>query len=491
MKDIPYLLTTLIAHTLVLELDNRRNIKINDLIKFRHLLFEKYLEEYQKYGDCVAGEKWEGNIIFAPVDDLKEIKNLLIEYPEIFYLKDDSLCIYENIDLAYLYKLKKDEFPNIYAKFYDVTNLKKVRNSLGITKIYEIGNLVNKHLESIESKLEKAYNDLNNSKHLIKPLLTKKFLLLTNAIANFPVLINQFNIITSDEENSVSITEDYDYLKASDYTKNKEMYPIDNDLYRNSDFYEKIAWFCNPIQESIEDTYQYAIFGNFSLYKHKVYETFSQLTFMSLIDNSNSDNNLDFNIDEYIETVEMENIEEIENIEKNNGSWYAVLNNNALDEEFIFWLTYVHKIKEYLANNYDENLVKVKNRLLYLLDDISKCLYIEENFENVFEQAMIKLEEIKAEYEEEYEDGVDYDDDEGEYLYRRLGKEAKYLIYDCFLGREYKVTEKLLLVSTYYYLTNNEQILEILAKFENHPKYSLYKDIIIGKNYDKTLKLEN
>ncbi len=489
MKDIPYLLTTLIAHALVLELDNRRNIKLDDLIKFRQLLFEKYLEEYKKYGDHVIGEKWEGNISFAPVDDVKEIKNLLIEYPEIFYFQDGSLWIHENIDLAYLNKLKNDEFPNICDKFYDVTNLKKVRNSLGITKIYQLGNFVNQQLENIESQLEQAYNDLNNSKDLIKPLLTKKFLLLTNAIANFPVLINQFNIIThSDEENSVWITEDYDYIKESSYTKNKETYPIDNNLYKNSDYYENTAWLCNPIQESIEDIYQYAIFGDFSLYKHKVYEIFCQLSFMSLVGNNNSNNN--FDIDEFLSNVEKEDMEE-EN--KNRGS-YAVLNNNALEEEFIFWLTYIHKINEYLANNYDESLVKVKNRLLYLLDDVSKCLYIDENFEKVFEQAMEKLEELDEEYdemededyldEEEYDD-EDYSDEEG--LYGYLGKESKYLIYDCFLGREYKVVEKLLLISTYYSLTNNEKIEEILNSFENHPNYSLYKDIIMGKNYGKIL----
>ncbi len=513
MKDIPYLLTTLIAHTLVLELDNRRNIKIDDLIKFRQLLFEKYLEQYQEYGDHTIGEKWEGNISFAPVDDVKEIKNLLIEYPEIFYFQDDSLWIHENIDLAYLYKLKEDEFSNICHKFNRVSDLKQIRNSLGITKIYELGNFVNQQLENIESQLEQAYNDLNNSKDLIKPLLTKKFLFLTNVIANYPVLSNQFNIITSsDEENSVSITEDYDYIKESFYTKNKETYPIDNNLYKNSDYYENIAWLCNPIQESIEDTYQYAIFSDFSLYKHKVSEIFCQLSFMSLVGNNNSnnnpDNNLDFDIDEFLSNVEKEDLEK----ENKNRESYAVLNNNALEEEFIFWLTYIHKINEYLVNNYDKNLVKVKNRLLYLLDDVSKCLYIDENFETIYEEAMEKLEELKDEYEEkkledlvysgyykylaaedededyldeeEYDD-EDYSDEDG--LYGYLGKESKYLIYDCFLGREYKVVEKLLLISTYYSLTNNEKIEEILDSFEDHPKYSIYKDIIMGKNYGKIL----
>lgn len=483
MKDIPYLLTTLIAHTLVLELDNRRNVKVNDLIKFRHLLFEKYLEEYQKYGDCVAGEKWEGNISFAQVDDLKEIKNLLIEYPEIFYLKDDSLWIHENIDLIYLKTLLKDKFSSLYYKFNQYTELKTIRNSLGIVKIYELGDSINNQLQKIEMNLEKAYQDLDNSQHLIKPLLAQLFVILTNITTNAPILIREYiNIINSDDQ-ITTITEDYDYVAESSYTKNNEIYPIDNNLYQNSDYYENMAEsFCNTIPENIEDIYQYAIFGSNNLYEDKILRTFGQLNFTYLLnDENNSD---DRNIDE--------------EFAKENDNNFAILNNNALDEEFIFWLTYVHKIKEYLANNYDENLVKVKNRLLYLLDDISKCLYIEENFENIFEQAMIKLEEIKAEYEEdidedEYEDDVDFDDEyeEDDSIYSDLINEAKYLIYDCFLGREYKVTEKLLFVSTYYYLTNNEQILEILAKFENHPKYSLYKDIIIGKNYDKTLKLEN
>ena len=75
---IPYLLTTLIAHILVLDLDNRRTIKINDLINFRHLLLKKY-------EDNVKIEKHYG---FAPINDIMEIKKLLKEYPEIFYLKE-------------------------------------------------------------------------------------------------------------------------------------------------------------------------------------------------------------------------------------------------------------------------------------------------------------------------------------------------------------------------------------------------------------------
>ena len=494
MKEIPYLLTTLIAHCLVLELDNRRSIKISDLINFRHLLLEKYLEEYQKYGDGVIGEKWEGDLKFAPVNDLIEIKKLLQEYPEVFYFQNGSIWIHENIDLSYLYKLKKDEFPNIYDKFHDVTNLKKVRNSLAITKIYELGDIVNKKLENIESQLEKAYSDLDNSQQLIKPLLMKKFLFLNNIVTNFPILINQFNIINYSDENLViRITEDYDYLAKSTYTKNNEKYPIDNQLYKISNFYENVAWLCNPIQGIIEDTYQYAIFGNFNLYKHKIYEIFAQYSFAYLLSNINkSDNNFDIDIDEILNNDEIDN---------NNNNGYAILNNNAIEEEFIFWLTYIHKINEYLANNYDENLVKVKNRLLYLLDDVSKCLYIDENFEKIFEQAMEKLEELKAEYEEKELDEEDYydeedeefdeeyeQDDDDDKIYGYLGKEAKYLIYDCFLGREYKIVEKLLLISTYYSLTNNEKIVEILNQFENSPKYSEYKNIIIGQNYEKVLQ---
>lgn len=492
MKDIPYLLTTLIAHALVLELDNRRNIKLDDLIKFRQLLFEKYLENYQKYGDGANGEKWEGNISFAPVDDVKEIKKLLLEYPEIFYFQNGSIWIHENIDLAYLYKLKEDEFPNISSKFDRATEFKKVRNSLGITKIYELGDIVNKKLENIESQLEKAYNDLDNSQHLIKPLLMKEFLFLNNIVANFPILKSELSTITTPDINKIYITES-NYLTHSIYYENKEMYPIDEQLYKNSPFYEKIAWFCNPIQESIEDLYQYAIFGNKSLCRDKIIEMFYELSYMDFLDDINNlKTSLDYNIDEIL------NNDKIKEMDKNNNYDDAILNDNSSEEEFIFWLTYIHKINEYLANNYDENLVKIKNRLLYLLDDASKCLYIDENFEKVFEQAMKKLEELKAEYEEdededenedyldeeEYDD-EDYSDEDG--LYGYLGKESKYLIYDCFLGREYKVVEKLLLISTYYSLTNNEKIEEILNSFENHPKYSLYKNIIMGKNYGKIL----
>lgn len=501
MIEVPYLFTTLLAHYLVLKLDNRRSIKSNDLINFRSILFQKYLEQYKKYGDTVIGEKWEGELRFTPVNDYDEILDLIKKYPDIFYFKDGTLFIYETIDLDFLNRLMAEQFGSFRHKFYNVSEYKAVRNSLGIIKIYELADIIKTEVQKIEKQLEEAYNNLDSSKILINSLLLRKFVLLMNILTNYPIFIKEYkSLLDSDEKLGEYITEGYDYIRNSNYGENNEPYPIDDELYRKSDFYEDIESLTCTIQECVDDIYQYAIFGTGSLYQQRINEMLMQFNIQDFLEKFKVPNlpedgeDLDFEkqIELYEKTIE----KEAEKLPED-GAKTVKINFNAIEEEFTFWLTYLYKLNEYLKNHHDENLIKVKQRLLYLLDDISKKLYIEENFESVFAKITEEFFSRNTSNVEETEwqgdegdtstDDVDNssvsDSDEEEIPYGHLGWESEYLIYDCFLGREYKTIEKLLLIATYYFLTEDQNIIYVLNQFKEHPKYSEYEAIIAGRGY--------
>ena len=502
MKDIPYLFTTLLAHYLVLELDNRRFIKIEDLINFRNILFQKYLERYQKYGDLVYGEKWVGELSFAPVNDTDEIFDLIKNYPDIFYLKENCVCIHENIDLYFLNKLMYEKFDDIRSKFYTPSKYKVVRNSLGIVKIYELSEKIKIEALKIEKQLEEAYDNLESSETLIKSLLSKRFILFMNIVVNYPIFVEEYDSLLKDDEKiGIEIIKGYDYIKNSNYGKNNEPYPIDNELYQKSEFYEGVEELTCTIQASVNDIYQYAIFGRGELYQKNTFEILMRMNFQNAFGN--------LKVPDFPENIEDLGFDELNKlsetlVEKEEGNADNLvedepktvkINFDAVEEEFVFWLTYVYELNKYLENKPDENLFRVKHRLLYLLDDIVKSLYLKENFENVFtEEFFNKNTYDDTEFEWQGDEINDFPNDdeyesEEELPYCHLGWEAKYLIYDCFLGREYKTTEKLILIATYYYLTNDKDIIKILNKFKDHPKYSEYEAIITGRGHSKSRKL--
>lgn len=503
MIDVPYLFTTLLAHYLVLKLDNRRFIKAEDLINFRNILFQKYLEQYKKYGDIDYGEKWEGELSFAPVNDADEIFGLIKNYPNIFYFKDKCLCINENIDLDFLNKLMIEKFDDIRRKFSTPSEYKVVRNSLGIVKIYELSEKIKNEIQKIEKQLEEAYNNLESSKTLIKSLLFKRFILFMNILANYHIFVEEYHsLLYSDEERGIRITKGYDYIKNSSYGENNEPYPIDNELYQKSEFYEGVEELTCTIQECVDDIYQYAIFGNGSLYQQNAHEMLMRMNFQDFIRNLKIPNLLenieDLDFDELNELYETLSKQDEETLSEDEPK-IVKINFDAIEEEFVFWLTYVYELNKYLENKPDENLFRVKQRLLYLLDDITKSLYLNENFENVFSKVTEEFFNRYTQDNEEFEwqedeindffDDDEYESNEEELPYGHLGWEAEYLIYDCFLGREYKTVEKLILIATYYYLTNDKAIIETLNEFKDHPKCSEYEAIITGKGQSKSKKL--
>ena len=153
-------------------------------------------------------------------------------------------------------------------------------------------------------------------------------------------------------------------------------------------------------------------------------------------------------------------IEEFTEDDESNISIHRI-NCDIEEEEFAFYIVYIKKLNDLIAEGRSE-LIVVRNRLLYLLDDIKYCLFIEENFNKMYEKALsYKLEEESFDF---------------------FAEEAKYFIIDVFEGNADKTLEKLLFTSTYYQLTKDEEVVEILNKYNKDIRYQEYSQIIFGKN---------
>ena len=447
MMDISYLYTTLYALEIIMYYENRRSIKISDLIEYRERVLDYIIEDYNEKEDHYTQVEDEvyGDLFFYTVNDKIEIRNIIEEYPNMFYIENDRLCLYADVTLEEVRELRK-KVEVLPTRFYNAIYKKDIFDLIGIKKRYEkIGN-------SLEKEIENEYMTNPNSNR-IKGLLYKRFVFLLNVVANNKLYIDEFlNIPSSD---TVSVDEYYDYYEESPYIKNNEPYPIDNELYKNSEYYEDVVEEINPLQLNIEDSYHYAIFGNKPIHEYKYNNYFTDMYMFNNFKNIKPDN------------VGDEDYEEIEDIDCLDVPNVCKVNFDIDDEEFAFYIIYIQKLNE-LINNGCYELIRVRNRLLYLLDNINYCLYDESKFNEVYNKAInYEIEEDSFEYFE---------------------NEAKYYIEDIFLGNAGKTLEKLVFISTYYKLTKNNEIKEILNRFKKYPNYEFYSEIILGESLGQVLR---
>lgn len=65
------------------------------------------------------------------------------------------------------------------------------------------------------------------------------------------------------------------------------------------------------------------------------------------------------------------------------------------------------------------------------------------------------------------------------------------MLEDIFNTEEKHTIQKVLFISTYYHLTKDKEILNLLNKNTIHPRYSEYKRIIIGPQEKHKTKTKN
>ena len=485
---IPHLYTTLCAFFCVRTFDEKDYIEIDKLVKYRKWLLEKVEqlieddyrrrtkednESFYYYSDDIT---YYDKVSFDKTDDYDEVNKLTQSYPEFFSIKNGKLYISDTLTpdvLEIVFQLGRIEIPDlerieIFEDFDFVhSNIKSeffcaIADNYAWVKQLEItkfGKLYN-NFSDLEKEIEESYSIDSNEiplKLLIRLAFVKSFY-----ENHRPMLKYYDQIVHKEEWEILSIDSDYDEYKNSRYIKNDEKYPIDYNFYKRSKFYEDMSAFRN-IQELLEDNYQYAIFGNGSLFVDKAEEYLEQIhmSIGFLMPNQLKTKDYD-NID--FEELGYESYEESEDDIKK----YRI-SLDVIEEEFAFYMIYLHKLNNAIESGHNE-LIWPRQRLLYMLDDIQFNLTNPNNFDKWYEWACC------------------YDADKD--TYESLGWEAGYFIQDVFEGEDYKSQEKLIFASTYYQLTKDPELKEVLEQYSDDDRYSEYSSIILGdtKGFTKRKK---
>ncbi len=149
---------------------------------------------------------------------------------------------------------------------------------------------------------------------------------------------------------------------------------------------------------------------------------------------------------------------------------FDFLHKGVLEEELyqVIYLRYIANIDEYFKKyGYDADLAKVKARLMYLLDNNQLFLYDEDN-----------LDKVKNTVSKVSFNPLDI---------FVLADEAIFLTGELFIvDKPTHTKEKLLLMKTYYDLTQDKNITELFDTFKEIPVYDGYNEVLFGKS--KTLK---
>lgn len=439
---VPYNYINLVAFLNLLRYENIRSITISNLIKYRGLVLQQVIDDFKSTP-----------IVFSEVDDNEELKQFLSKYSAFVYLENDTLYLKSSISEKdineELSKIKKEwGFDDRYDA---VLQQRQFLNELGISKVYDF--LVD--YWNFERKIEKEYMSLSfNGKDL-------NFDFKKNLLFRFIFLLNFRNasdeLVEAIKNTSTSICfdeDDYDY----------DDFPLCFDFWENEEYYvrDKDDLF-DDVSDSLFWIYQYAIFGEESLSAQKLWK---DIDYIYMYELGSDENNLDE--DEIVEEeCCFDTFDDFDLSEFDEEELEEILDDDTDMADHIFYLLYIDKINKYILEyGEDEELLKVKRRLLYTLDKPDLCLFNEDNFKM------------------ELEDALEND----EVTFDIFKDETRFMASEVFLAPEDKNTvKKLLFISTYYELSEDDAIKEIMDKYSNHEKYGLYTKIVFGKQKSKKI----
>ncbi len=452
----PYNYVSLLALSYLMKYEEQRYVKISTLQKYHQKVVNKIVNfckgENQNLSSQSQSE--EVKIILG----IENLMTFFKKYSHLCYYKDG--CIYVRDDVDY-YQLM-NERNNYHKEEYNFIDfISDGSEELKVLGISTIRKFLQKVLKE-EMTLEKKYLELDSPLFNIDILNFKK-LLLKRSIT----LLNIANLPDYQEEAfrdvAISLEEDY----AFDY----EIELFDSDLWNEKNVDESASEQLefSPL-DILEDIYHYAIFGSGCLAPHKLVEMIDNVYFdidsdSEFLDEEDYQYDDNSYFDEDIVPEDEENEEVIEESEEE----YS----NSTEADKYFYLNYLNKLDDYI-NNYGSNseLIKTRNRLLYALDMPEYALYSKEG-----------LAKAKTEMQ-------DMEITENDLKY--LEKEMLFFANEVFTIEEnINTIKKLILLSTYYELTGDKNIMEIISNYKNHEKFSFYSEVIFGRNilHDKKLIL--
>ena len=450
----------LLAHS------DKRCLSINELHLYR-LNIVKEINEGSFLVDSesakVINNFLQSNYQMSFDKELDLLSEFIIDNDNLFEIKEDKIFIKENLTAEDLLELKfeldtyvnndnKFLFHDISEHFDDLENLK----ILGADKI---NNEIYRLLD-LQNKIEKAYKN---------PIIRDN-----QNIINSGNLLTAYKLRKLFKESHYNINSYYRFLNnLLEKVEVEDLNLLNEEIVENDDFYQQN----NYIDALLETEYMDAIFGDNSLAIYKLYnyldilETYKRPEddFFIEEDEEELDELFDSFLeeeDEYIDEFDDEDEEELEDEEDEEEleDEIEVLNDH-IKLTYIFYLKYIESLDKYqIKYGFDKQLMDIKNRLIYLLDQFGYDLYKDQNLNN----AINAVSGLDINYRNDLHDF---------YVISRL------FIFDMLETNEINdlTLKKVLFISTYYNFTKDKRIKNILEEFrESNMGLKLYDSIING-----------
>lgn len=448
--NVPFEYTTLITLLTLLKYEVKRNISLVNLVASRNVLLDVALDDYySKNVEMYGFDDWKGKVFFEKIDVKKELFLFLDKYKNIISYENDELILNKSVKVEKLEELI-DKF-DINERIFCASKSEKFFNSLNLEKIPKMV----KSFSKLEISIENAYLNYMNSEgskkieNDLKLKLFERYIFINNLSllnnSTKDALANYARVISFEDDN-------YEY----------KTFPFDEEHYNNSEYFDKIF----SLDDHMYELNQYAVFGEGKISRQKVYDILSDINLFSKYDYEDEEKEEEFEF--YDDELKREN-----DIIK------------YFDDDYeLFTIYYIKNINEFMKR-YGKNsmLNLVKYRLLYVIDNPDLMLYKEENFNKVLEL----VEPIK-------QVNIDNFNENEDILLKPLDcykEEAEYFIISCFESKFDKYTiKKLLFTATYYELTCDEDIENLLEKYKDNMNYEFYKSVIYNKGmgYNKNIR---
>lgn len=431
--DIPFAYTTLVAFNTLLKYEDRREIDVDVLIKYRNLLISNALKAHKEIVD-------NEDIFVKSIDYSKEI----LLPSDMFYLKGHTLILNDNYTVDDLEKKINDYDVYLDSDIDFVSRYNtECKNLLGISKISkEIIEYYKKEIE-IEDCYFKLAAGYDEYKDKMKELLLQR---------------NSFygNIVLKSKSNLDCFQTEMFYLAKKDNRIYVDGYPIDMEFLEKNIHYDIENGDLLPITQVLRNPYQQAIFDNNSMAFDRIKEDINNLYFDYQIDNCDND------YEEVVSKIVTDTLREYGNF----------IYTATPHDEMLFYMVYMKKLDE-IMDLYGKSakLLKVKVQLLYLMDSISYSLYEPSNFEKYYD---VFSKEIAI-----------YDSETLMEIFSYWKNEAYYFLEELFSGKNDNmdlIYKKIALVATYYELTHDEKIIDLLSKYNTSENYFKYYKLIVGSN---------
>ena len=462
--DVPFEYFCFLAFKVNLQFENKRMISFRRFSKYIDALVFRTLEDYRNNGEIFVKENWKGPVDIRRMDYYDELMEVVDKSGGMFSFDGDMLELSQDVTLDDLIDLV--EVADVSHRFIYMSDCTECLDALGATTIKNsIANWVKIEKEFFDEYMKLVYTSRERaSRNKINKFLLNRMMLTSQ--------INSF-----DKERVWAFYTCSGNMTELELDTRYDIFPINVKFYKNSPCYE----INNDLVNLLKTDFQYAIFGSKSIVEECVinilgniydakWEKIVQLHEQRVLDDCDDEQIID---EGYMLDVD-ENPDCSSDYSQEDEDTEEIIPDHPW-EDLVFYLVFVDKINSFFRDyGYTEELEVAKYRLLYLLDRPDWCLYDKDSFEEVLEQV------LECGYLEENIANI-------------FEMEAKYFITEVFENingdNEILTIKKLLFVSSYWELTHDKEIKEILNAYRGNENYMLFSQIILGEDvgYTKTL----